>query len=165
MAARACRLPLNPLPPPSFLARQAKDVHATLKRYGLRTQDILLTVAIGLLLIITLVCWCVLGFALFTNSLDNPASIVPALGLLGGSATGAGRDVTGFQKKVDAGSGALTGNLHAAEQSSNRGSLDEAELGQAGAQAEEPQAPQQSPQASQPSPPTCDAGAEAEARA
>lgn len=99
-----------------------------------------------------------LGFALFTNSLDNPASIVPALGLLGGSATGARRDVTGFQKKVDAESGALTGNLHAAEQTSNRGSLDEAELGQVGVEAQEPQAPQ-------PSPPTCDAGAEAEAGA
>ena len=79
---------------------QVKDTRAKLKRYGLRTQDILMTVFTGLMLIITLLCWVVLGFALFTNSLNNPASIVPALGMLGGAVQSGSKDVGAFQKKV-----------------------------------------------------------------
>ena len=47
-----------------------------------------------------LLCWVVLGFALFTNSLNNPASIVPALGMLGGAVQSGSKDVGAFQKKV-----------------------------------------------------------------
>lgn len=96
-------------------SKEVKNTHATLKRYGLRTQDIIMAVLLGLILIVTLVVWCVLGFALFTNSLDNPASIVPALGLLGGSASGAGKDVQGFQKKIDSSTSGITGQFHAVD--------------------------------------------------
>jgi hypothetical protein len=76
--------------------------------------------------------------------------------------------VQGFQKKVDAQSGEVTGKLHAAPESATRGgSVGDAELGQAGVAAgvaaaaqEEPQ-----PQPPQPSLPTCDAGAPAQAGA
>ena len=49
-------------------------------------------------------------------SLDNPASIIPALGMLGGSASGAGKDVSGFQKKLGDGEKKVEGNFSAAEE-------------------------------------------------
>ena len=107
---------------------QVKDTRATLKKYGLRTQDIIMTIITGLMLIITLVCWVVLGFALFTDSLDNPASIVPALGMLGGAAQGGAKDVTSFQKKIGKGESAVTGNFtHTEPESSTRGDVENQE--------------------------------------
>mmetsp|Transcript_42843 Transcript_42843/g.138997 ORF Transcript_42843/g.138997 Transcript_42843/m.138997 type:complete len:152 (-) Transcript_42843:424-879(-) len=89
-------------------SQEQKKVGQKLKEAGLRMQDIIAIVISGLVLLVMFAAFILLGFLLFTSSLDSPASIGPALGMLGGgvqqaqkASSKAQRQVSGAVEKVD----------------------------------------------------------------
>lgn len=108
--------------------RNCKEQHKKLEEMGLTMKDIIILLIQGLLLIVTLVAWAVLGFLLFTSALDNPASVVPALSLLGGSAKSASGKLKQDQSKVNALSGQIGSQIHVDPEAAASRDIDEGDM-------------------------------------
>jgi flagellar basal body-associated protein FliL len=81
-------------------SQEKKKAAQKLKELNLRTQDIIAIVISGLVLLVMFAAFILLGFLLFTSSLDSPASIGPALGMLGGGVQQAQKTSAKAQSQV-----------------------------------------------------------------
>jgi len=81
-------------------SQEKKKAAQKLKELNLRTQDIIAIVISGLVLLVMFAAFILLGFLLFTSSLDSPASIGPALGMLGGGVQQAQKTSSKAQSQV-----------------------------------------------------------------